>query len=132
MAHYAELGLDNVVQRVIVVSNSDEPTEAAGAEFCRNLLGGTWVKTSYNTRGGVHYGDDNQPDGQPQFRKNYAGIGYTYNSELDAFIPPKPYPSWTLDTETCLWVAPTPMPTDGNIYTWDEATTSWTKLDLPQ
>lgn len=132
MAHYAEIGLDNVVQRVIVVSDADEPTEAAGQEFCRNLLGGTWLKTSYNTRGGVHYGEDGQPSGKPQFRKNYAGIGYTFDSTREAFIPPRPYASWRLDEEACLWNPPTPMPTDGNMYVWDEATTSWVKIDLPQ
>jgi hypothetical protein len=115
MAHFAEIGLNNTVLRVIVVHNNellDEngvEQETKGAEFCRNLFGGTWVQTSYNG----------------SFRKNFAGIDYTYDSVLDAFISPKPYDSWTLDEETCRWNPPTPIPDDENVYTWDEATTSW-------
>lgn len=85
----------------------------------------TWVQTSYNTHGGVHYGPDGKPDGGIALRKNYAGIGYTYDPVLDAFIPPKPYPSWVLNTETGLWQAPIPYPDDGRTYYWDEATQSW-------
>ena len=125
MAHYAEIGLNNVVQRVIVVADSDEPTEAAGQEFCRNLLGGTWLKTSYNTRGAVHYGADGQPDGGVAWRKNYAGIGYVYDNTRDAFLAPQPYPSWILDEASCLWNPPVAYPTDGQRYAWDEASTSW-------
>lgn len=115
MAHFAELGENNVVLRVIVVSNKDtedssgNEVEAVGVEFCRNLLGGTWKQTSYNGN----------------MRKNYAGIGYTYDAGRDAYIAPKPFPSWILVEETCQWEAPTPMPTDGKMYTWDEATVSW-------
>lgn len=83
-----------------------------------------FIKTSYNTHGGVHYGPDGQPDG-PGLRKNYAGVGYTYDALLDAFIPPQPYPSWLLNVQTCLWNAPIPYPDDGQNYTWDEATKSW-------
>ncbi len=115
MAHFAELGENNVVLRVIVVNNKDTSdasgveVEAIGAEFCRNLLGGTWKQTSYNAN----------------FRKNYAGIGYTYDSGRDAFVPPKPFASWTLDEDTARWQAPVAYPTDGKIYTWDEDTVNW-------
>ena len=115
MAHYAEIDADNVVLRVIVVDNKDESTpdgttvESIGVAFCQRLFGGDWVKTSYNGN----------------IRKRYAGIGYTYNSSLDAFVPPKPFPSWTLDNATADWVAPVPMPTDGKKYSWNEDTQSW-------
>lgn len=115
MAHFAELGLNNTVLRVVVVHNNellDEngvEQESKGQEFCRNLFGGTWVQTSYNA----------------SFRKNYAGIGYTYDSVRDAFIPPKPFSSWILNETTCQWEAPTAMPTDGKMYVWDEPTLSW-------
>jgi len=82
-----------------------------------------WVQTSYNTRGGQH------PEGRP-LRKNYAGIGFTYDSQRDAFIPPQPFPSWIMNEETCLWNAPTPCPIDGNFYSWDETTTSWVEREL--
>jgi len=122
MAHFAELGENNTVLRVIVVSNNDtmdsdgNEVEAIGAEFCRNLLGGTWKQTSYNGN----------------FRRRYAGIGYTYNSDLDAFISPQPYPSWTLDNATADWQAPVAMPNDGKIYNWNEGTQSWDEVQLPQ
>ena len=117
MAHFAEIGLNNVVLRVIVVANEElldngQESEAKGAEFCRNLLGGTWVQTSYNG----------------SFRKNFAGIGFTYDQNRDVFIPPKPYPSWNLNEETCQWEAPVPMPQDGKNYTWDEPTTNWVEV----
>ena len=83
-----------------------------------------WIQTSYNTHAGKH------PENRP-FRKNYAGIGYTYDSGRDAFIPPKPFPSWTLVEETCQWTAPTPMPVDDKRYTWDEATLAWVEIVLP-
>jgi len=85
-----------------------------------------WVQTSYNTRGGIHYAPDSDtPDGGVALRKNYAGIGYTYDKTRDAFIEPKPYPSWVLDEDTCLWNPPVVMPDDGKLYHWDEGTTSW-------
>ena len=84
-----------------------------------------WLQTSYNTRAGVHYGQNGQPDGAPALRKNYAGIGYSYDAQRDAFIPPKPFDSWVLNEDTCNWEPPVAMPTDGQRYTWDEATTSW-------
>jgi hypothetical protein len=120
MAHFAELGENNIVLRVIVVDNKDikdtfgVEQEEIGAAFCRNLLGGTWKQTSYNA----------------SFRKNYAGAGYTYDGVRDAFIAPQPYASWVLNEDTCRWEAPTPMPQDGKFYEWDEATTSWLEQAL--
>jgi hypothetical protein len=114
MAHFAKLE-NNVVTQVIVVSNQDildeqgQESEEKGIAFCSNLLGGTWKQTSYNGT----------------IRKNYAGIGYTYDEGRDAFIPPKPFNSWLLDETTCQWKAPVDMPTDDKRYTWNEATTSW-------
>jgi hypothetical protein len=88
-----------------------------------------WVQTSYNTRGGVHYGQDGNPDGGIALRGNYAGIGYTYDTQNDVFYAPKPYKNWILNTNTWLWEPPTPMPNDDeNIYVWDETTISWRKI----
>lgn len=118
MAHFAQLDENNVVTQVIVVANKDTADangvekEHIGAAFCERLLGGTWKQTSYNA----------------SFRKKYAGIGYTYNADIDAFVPPKPHASWILNNETADWEAPTPMPTDGKMYTWDEATLSWVEV----
>ena len=121
MAHYAELDSNNVVKQVIVVSNADTSTaqgeekESIGIAFCERLLGGTWVKTSYNAK----------------IRKNYAGIGFTYDKDRDAFIPPKPYASWVLNETTCLWNAPVAYPTDIGTteepkrYSWNEETIGW-------
>lgn len=114
MAHFAKV-VDGKVTQVIVA----EP------EFFDTFVDsspGEWVQTSYNTRGGEH------TLGGTPLRKNYAGIGYDYNRQLDAFIPPKPYASWLLDEETCLWNAPVAMPTDDKRYAWDEATTSWVEV----
>ena len=86
---------------------------------------GTWIQTSYNTRGGVHYGADGQPDGGVALRANYAGIGYTYDQANDVFYAPQPYPSWTISAPTWLWQPPVPYPSTGGPYTWDEATLSW-------
>jgi len=123
MAHYAELDETNTVLRVLVVADSDEPTEAAGQQFLANLLGGhAWRKTSYNTQAGVHTG------GGTPFRKNYAGIGYKYDEGRDAFVPPQPYPSWTLEEDTCQWQAPVAMPTppdENTYYVWDEDMVNW-------
>ena len=115
MAHFAEIDQNGLVLRVIVVSNKDTSDasgvekEYIGAAFCERLLGGTWKQTSYNGN----------------MRKNYAGIGYTYDAQRDAFIPPKPYPSWILNEQSCLWEPPVAMPDDGKLYQWDETTTSW-------
>lgn len=124
MAHYAYLDENNIVTMVIVGKNEDEAP-------------GDWEtyygakRTSYNTRGGVYYDPNTNepgPDQSKAFRKNYAGIGYTYDSTRDAFIPPQPYPSWILDESSCLWNAPVPYPTDGKRYSWDEATQSWVEI----
>lgn len=114
MAHFAQLE-NNVVKQVIVVSNQDildeqgQESEEKGIAFCSNLLGGTWKQTSYNAK----------------IRKNYAGIGYTYDEGRDAFIPPKPYNSWLLDEDTCQWKAPVDYPIDDKRYTWNEETLAW-------
>ena len=117
MAHFAEVGENNIVLRVLVV---DDSQESNGQNFLANTLGlgGTWIKTSYNTIGGVHR------NGGTPLRKNYAGIGFTYDSERDAFIAPKPYPSWVLNETSCVYEAPVARPTEGQ-YTWNEETTSW-------
>ena len=92
----------------------------------------SWVQTSYNTRAGVHYDPTtNEPDGGVALRGNYAGIGYTYDSANDVFYPPSPFPSWTISAPTWTWTAPSPMPTDGNIYAWDEDTLSWLVITPP-
>ena len=117
MGHYAKVQ-NGIVSQVIV----------AEAEFFVTFVDsspGQWIQTSYNTRGGVHYGQDGEPDGGEPLRKNYAGIGYTYDAARDAFIPPQPFASWTLNETTCLWEAPVAYPDDGNMYIWDEDTTSW-------
>jgi hypothetical protein len=111
MAHFAKV-VDGVVTQVIVA----EP------EFFQTFVDsspGEWIQTSYNTHGGEH-----KLGGTP-LRKNYAGIGFTYDRVKDAFIPPKPFASWLLNEDTCLWDAPVAMPDDGKFYQWDEATTNW-------
>jgi hypothetical protein len=122
MPYFAQLNDENVVIQVIPAGPE---YESSGEELYAQIAGGVWKRTSYNSRGGIHYGPDGTPDGGIAFRKNYAGIGYTYDSALDAFIPPKPFPSWLLDTNTCQWQAPKPYPNDGRLYSWDEATQSW-------
>ena len=113
MSHFAHINSQNIVDQVIV----------AEQDYIDTLEDKTsWVQTSYNTRAGQH------PEGRP-LRKNYAGIGFTYDAQRDAFIPPQPYPSWNVNEETCLWDPPTPYPTDGKIYGWDEATVSWIQIN---
>lgn len=122
MAHFAELDENNVVLRVIVVSNADTSDvngverEEVGVAFCHSLFGSStvWKQTSYNGN----------------FRKNYAGIGYLYDASRDAFIPPRPFPSWSIDEQTCLWVPPVGRPNDGKEYSWDETTLSWIEVTL--
>lgn len=116
MAHWAELDENNIVVRVLVGSNDDLDE---GYQWLVDNLGGTWVKTSYNTQGGVHL-----LGGNP-FRKNFAGLGYRYDSDLDAFIPPKTFNSWILNEDTCIWEAPVSRPSDNNIYAWNEELLSW-------
>lgn len=120
MAHFAELDDNGIVLRVIVVSNKDTADangvekESIGKAFCERLFGGNWIQTSYNGN----------------FRKRYAGIGYKYYEGLDAFVPPEPFPSWSLDLETADWKAPVPMPDDGKTYSWDESTLSWVEVTI--
>lgn len=116
MAYFAQLADDNTVLQVISISNNDAPdpapgnSEPLGQAFIASLgLQGRWVQTSYNAN----------------FRKNYAGIGYTYDEQRDAFIPPQPFPSWTLDETSCLWEPPVPYPDDGNMYVWSEDELQW-------
>lgn len=121
MAHFAEIDQSNVVLRVVVIDNKDTSDangvekEHIGAAFCEKLFGGTWKKTSYNAN----------------MRKNYAGIGYTYNADIDAFVPPKPYNSWVLNEDTAQWQAPVALPEDANTgeppkrYVWNEDTVNW-------
>lgn len=110
MAHFAKVN-NGIVEQVIVAEPNFFDTFVDSSP-------GEWIQTSYNTRGGQH------PEGRP-LRKNYAGVGYTYDRARDAFIPPQPYASWVLNEDTCLWDAPVARPEDGKVYDWDEATTSW-------
>jgi len=126
MAHFAEVDNNGVVQRIIVVANKDtadangNEMESIGVAFCQKLLGGTWLQTSYNGN----------------IRKNYAGIGYTYHADIDAFVPPQPYPSWLLNSDTAQWEAPVPMPADAGtgeppkMYSWDEAAGDWVLVEM--
>tara|TARA_R110001592_G_scaffold301215_1_gene572576 strand:+ start:672 stop:1019 length:348 start_codon:yes stop_codon:yes gene_type:complete len=111
MAHFAKLGVGNIVERVVVVSNDIATTEQAGVDFLNNLYKSrdVWKQTSYNNN----------------IRKNFAGIGFSYNESKDAFIPPKPFNSWTLNETTCLWESPVNYPTDGQIYSWNEQNQTW-------
>lgn len=130
MAHYAFLDVNNIVTEVIV--GKDEGEGGKNWELHYGTFRNQRCKrTSYNTRGGVHYDQQTGEASEDQskaFRKNYAGIGYTYDESRDAFIPPKPFTSWQLDEDTCLWSSPTPMPDDGKMYIWNEETTSWDEM----
>ena len=118
MAHFAEIGIDNTVLRVLVVADKDTSdengieNEKIGATFCKKLLGGNWIQTSFNRK----------------IRKNFAGVGHFYDASRDAFISPKPFASWVLDETTCQWNPPTSKPNDGKDYKWNEATTSWVEI----
>lgn len=118
MAHFAEINSNNEVLRVVVVNNqlildpSGQEQEQLGISFCQHLFGGIWIQTSYNSK----------------MRKNYASQGYFYDIQRDAFIPPKPYPSWILNEDTCQWVSPVPYPQDEKVYAWNEETQSWQVL----
>ena len=120
MAHFAQLDDNNIVTQVIVVNNNElldengQESEAKGIAFCQSLFGGNWKQTSYNAT----------------IRKHYAGIGSTYDSARDAFIPLKPFNSWTLDEETCTWQPPVPRPTDDKVYTWDEDNQQWIEVPV--
>lgn len=136
MARFAQINENNIVTQIIIIDNINAPdprpenSESLGKLFIKNILNlsGEWLQTSYNTLGGVHYDPETKLPSEDQsksFRKNYAGIGYFYDSSLDAFIPPRPYESWVLDEESCLWNSPIPYPDDGNIYFWNEENQSW-------
>lgn len=138
MAHFAKV-VDGIVEQVIVAERAFIESGSVGDP-------NQWIQTSFNTRGGVHYGPDGQPDGGVALRMNFAGVGSRYDAQLDAFIPPSPFPSWVLDTATCTWQPPIPKPADfkdypeidkypscplpGDYkdYAWDEATLSWVEL----
>ena len=114
MAHFAKLGVGNIVNRVEVVSNDIAVNEQAGVDFLNNLYKtrDVWKQTSYNGN----------------MRKNFAAIGYTYDESRDAFISPQPYPSWILDEDTCIWKAPIAVPSDDKQYSWDESSKSWNEI----
>ena len=121
MAHFCKLGVGNIVEAVhvikneVITDNTGNEQEQLGVDFLNNLYGtrDVWKQTSYNGN----------------FRKNYAGKGYTYDQERDAFIPPKPFNSWTLNEETCLWEAPTAYPDDGKFYNWNEENQTWDEIN---
>jgi len=124
MAHFAKLDENNIVTFVTVGRQEDDGREQELFE----RTGDVYKQTSYNTRGGVHYDPETGEPSEDQtkaLRFNYAGIGFTYDEERDAFIPPKPFESWVLDEDTCLWKAPLPYPDGGGEYTWNEETGSW-------
>ena len=121
MSHFAEIDSDNIVQRVIVISQENIDTGNWGNPS-------NWIQTSYNTRGGKHYDQDGVEDSGVALRYNFAGSGYTYDADKDAFIPPKPYPSWTLVEATCNWEAPVSYPDDDKRYRWDEDNTQWVEI----
>ncbi len=115
MAHWAEIDENNLVTRILVGDNND-PNGDEGYQWLIDNLGGTWIKTSFNSN----------------IRKNFAGVGYTYDEERDAFIAPKPFDSWLLDEKTCKWTAPVPYPTDGITYQWDEEAGNWAIVDYSE
>lgn len=119
MSHFAHIDDNNIVTQVIVAEQDFINSGAVGDPS-------KWIQTSYNTYGGQH------SNGGTPLRKNYAGIGYTYDPSRDAFYSPKPFNSWILDEQTCIWGAPTPMPTDGKIYSWNEDTLSWVEIIIPE
>ena len=118
MSHFAQLDENNIVTRVIVIEQDTVDTGLFGDPA-------TFVQTSYNTQGGIH------TLGGTPLRKNYAGIGYTYDTSLDAFVPPKAFASWVLNADSCQWEAPVAMPTDDKQYTWDEGTLAWIEYSAP-
>ena len=127
MGHFAKVS-NGIVTKVIV----------AEADFFNNFVDdspGQWIQTSYNTRGGVHYAPNTNEPSKNQskvLRKNYAGIGYSYDSTRDAFIPPQPFNSWTLNEDTCLWDSPVPYPTDGKLYKWNEEILNWEEVIIEE
>ena len=127
MAHFAKV-IDGIVESVIVAEQDFIEPGAVGDPAL-------WIQTSYNTRGGIHYkpsSDQPSEDQSKALRKNYAGVGYSYSLDRDAFIPPSPYASWVLNPQSCLWEAPIPYPADGALYTWSEETRMWDLVPLAQ
>jgi len=123
MSHFAQIDENNIVTQVLVIEQDVVNTGLFGDPK-------SFVQTSYNTRGNVHYGPDGNPDGGVALRGNYAGMGYTYDPVNDVFYSPKPFPSWTISAKTnWVWISPTPYPTDGKDYRWDEDTTSWVVIN---
>ena len=129
MATFAKIGLNSKVLEVHSLHNNElkdsngVEQEVNGIDFLTKLTGwAVWKQTSYNTHGGIH------TLGGTPFRKNHAGVGFTYDEDRDAFIAPKPYNSWTLNEDTCQWDSPVPYPTDDKRYTWDETTTNWVEV----
>jgi len=124
MAHFAELDENNIVTRVIVAEQDFINSGAVGDSS-------NWVQTSYNTRGGVHYApNSSEADGGIALRKNYAGVGFTYDSDRDAFYTSKPYPSWTLNEDSCQWDSPVPYPDNDKDYVWNEDKQSWDLIEI--
>lgn len=121
MSHFAQINADNIVTRVLVISQENVNTGNWGSPS-------TWVQTSYNTRGGKHYDQSGVEDSGVALRYNYAGKGYTYDADKDAFISPKPYPSWTLAEASCIWEPPVAYPDDGKRYSWDEDAGNWVEV----
>ena len=117
MAHFAQINKNNIVERVLVIDQEQVNTGAFGEPS-------SWIQTSYNTQGGKHI------LGCIPLRKNYAGIGFTYDQKRDAFIPPQPFSSWTLNEETCNWNSPIPYPEDGKFYNWDEEKVAWVEKQV--
>lgn len=117
MTHFAKVEAGRVTE--VIVAEADVINSG--------LFGspGMWVQTSYNTRGGIHYNENGEPDGGTPLRKNFAGVGYIYDPIRDAFIPPRTFPSWKLNETTCLWEPPVEYPNDGSLYTWNENSLSW-------
>jgi hypothetical protein len=119
MGHFAKV--ENGIVTQVIVAEQDF--------IDSGVVGHGWVQTSYNTRGGVHYGQDGQPDGGVALRANYAGIGFTYDQNNDVFYAPQPYPSWTISAPNWTWTPPVPYPNDGKLYLWNEETTLWIEVN---
>jgi hypothetical protein len=140
MGYFAKIDENNIVVGLATLNNNvftlnGVEIDSLGENFLNNFynINSVWKKTSYNTKGGIHYESENFIPSQNQskaFRKNTAGIGYYYDSIRDAFIPPKPFPSWTLNEESCLWDSPIPYPNDGKMYTWNEDILNWQEINF--
>ena len=130
MAHYAQIDSTNKVTNVIVI---DDSLLTVAQDYINNTLGlpGTWVQTSYNTHGGIHYGPNGLPDGGQQIGYNYAGVGYNYDPIAKAFYIKQPWPSWNLDKSTYTWIPPVDYPSDKQYYHWDEQNKNWILNILP-